>query len=72
MWGIGAGAAGWGSFVGSAAQAVTGIPSLAMPWVTVSSSLHGLVAAVALSLAFMPPESYRRFIAARAQTRSAH
>jgi hypothetical protein len=72
MWGIGAGAAGWGSFVGFAAQVITGVPSLEIPWVTISSSLHGLLAAVALSLAFLPPEAYRRFIAARAQTRSAH
>jgi len=72
MWGIGAGAAGWGSFVGSAAQAITGVPSLEIPWVAVSSSLHGLVAAVALSLAFLPPAAYRRFIAARAEIRTAH
>ena len=72
MWGIGAAAAGWGTFVGSVAQVITGVPSLQISWVTVSSSMHGLVAAVALSLAFLPPEAYRRFIAARAQTRSAH
>jgi hypothetical protein len=72
MWGIGAGAAGWGSFIGSAAQAIVGVPGLQIPWVTVSSSLHGLVAAVALSLAFLPPEAYRRFIAARAPAGAAH
>jgi hypothetical protein len=72
MWGIGAGAAGWGSFVGFVAQVISGVPSLQIPWVTVSSSLHGLVAAVALSLAFLPPEAYRRFIAARAEIDGAH
>lgn len=36
-----------------------------------SSSLHGLVAAVAMSLAFMPPEAYRRFVTSLAQPGSA-
>ena len=39
---------------------------LEIPWVTLSSSLHGLVAAVAMSFAFLPNESYRRYIAERA------
>jgi hypothetical protein len=51
-----------GSFIGVAAQVLTGVPIPEMSWVTVSSSLHGLVAAVAMSLAFMPPQAYRRFV----------
>lgn len=66
MWGVGAGAAGLGSLVGSVAQFATGLPSLEMPWVTVSSSLHGLVAAVALWFAFLPPARYRAWLAGRA------
>jgi hypothetical protein len=71
LWGIGAGAAGLGSFIGCAAQVIVGSPMLETSWVMASSSLHGMVAAVALSLAFMPPEAYRRFVSNRARARSA-
>jgi hypothetical protein len=66
LWGIGAGAAGIGSFIGIAAQLVTGATAGEASWVMVSSSLHGLVAAVALWLAFVPPAFYRRYIESRA------
>jgi hypothetical protein len=62
MWGIGAGAAGLGSFIGVAAQIATGTAGAQVSWAMVSSSLHGLIAAIALWLAFVPPTFYRRFI----------
>lgn len=52
-WGIGAGAAAVGSFVGTAAQMITGVGMLKLPWLTLSSSAHGLVAAIAIWLAFL-------------------
>jgi hypothetical protein len=66
LWGIGAGAAGLGSFIGIAAQVVGGAALGQASWVMVSSSLHGLVAAVALWFAFVPPAFYRRYIESRA------
>src|SRR5690606_30936279 len=66
LWGIGAGAAGLGSAIGTAVQLVSGRAPLEQSWVTMSSSLHGLVAAVALWLAFLPPAAYRRRVRARA------
>ena len=39
-----------------------------MPWVVASSSFHGFVAAVAIFLAFVPPEAYRRMLERRAGT----
>lgn len=62
LWGIGAGAAGVGSAIGVVAQLVTGRPPLDQAWVTMSSSLHGLVSASALWLAFVPPQAYRRWV----------
>jgi hypothetical protein len=66
LWGIGAGAAGVGSFIGIAAQIATGSSTGQIPWVMTSSSLHGLVAAIALWFAFVPPVFYRRYIQERA------
>jgi hypothetical protein len=66
LWGIGAGAAGIGTAVGFTAQLLIGRPPLEIPWVTLSSSMHGLVAAVAMWFAFLPTEAYRRFIEERA------
>jgi hypothetical protein len=71
LWGLGAGAAGVGSAVGIAAQLVTGRSPLELSWVMLSSSLHGLVAAVAMWLAFLPTRSYLRFIEARARRSAA-
>jgi hypothetical protein len=65
LWGIGAGAAGFGTAVGFTAQLIIGRPPLEIPWIMLSSSMHGLVAAVAMWLAFLPPASYRRFVAQR-------
>jgi hypothetical protein len=66
LWGVGAGAAGVGTAVGVTAQLLIGRPPLEIPWVTLSSSMHGLVAAVALWFAFLPTQAYRRFLVERA------
>lgn len=68
LWAIGAGAAGLGSAIGTGVQLVTGRPPLEQNWLTMSSSLHGLVSAVALWFAFLPPAAYRRWLRARQQT----
>ena len=70
LWGIGAGAAGLGTAIGTIAQLVTGLTPTQMPWITLSSSLHGLTAAVALWLAFVPNQTYLQFIEARARKRA--
>ena len=70
LWGIGAGAAGLGTAIGTIAQLITGLPPLQTPWITLSSSLHGLTAAVALWLAFVPNQAYLQFVEARARKRA--
>jgi hypothetical protein len=62
LWGIGAFAAGFGTLVGTVVQIVTGVPTTEEPWVLASSSAHGLVAALAMGLAFVPPAAYTRMI----------
>lgn len=57
-WGIGAGAAGLGTAIGTVASVITGAASMEMPWVVASSSAHGFVAAVAIFFAFLPPGWY--------------
>jgi hypothetical protein len=71
LWGVGAGAAGIGTCVGLIAQWHTGLAPIEMPWVMLSSSLHGMVAAVAMWLAFLPPVRYRRWVLERAGLTSA-
>jgi hypothetical protein len=66
LWGLGAGAAGVGTAVGGSMQWWTQLPPIEMPWVMLSSSLHGLVAAVAMWLAFVPTSRYTRWIWVRA------
>lgn len=58
LWGIAAGAAAVGSLIGTVVPMVLGVPQTALGWLTMSSSLHGLVAAVAMWLAFLPPRAY--------------
>ncbi len=70
LWGVGAGAAGVGSAIGVAAAIVLGQGNSQVPWVVMSSSMHGLVAAIALSLAFVPPASYLRWVRRNAVTAS--
>lgn len=62
MWGVGAGSAGAGTGVGVAAEIMTGVPTLQIPWVVSTSSAFGFAAAVAIYLAFVPPKRYVRFI----------
>lgn len=62
LWGVGIGAAAWGSLVGTVVPLVAGVPALDMPAVQLSSSLHGLAAAVAMWLAFLPPRRYLRWV----------
>jgi hypothetical protein len=70
LWGIGAGAAGVGSAVGGSVQWWTQLAPIELPWVMLSSSLHGLAAAVAMWLAFVPNAAYTRRIRARAAART--
>ncbi len=72
MWAIGAFAAGWGTAVGLVGQLVSGATTTDGGWVMVSSSLHGLVAAIAIALAFIPPAFYVRYIRSRAERNAAH
>jgi hypothetical protein len=67
LWGLGIGAAGLGSAISVTACAVTGQHMLAIPWVTISNSLHGFTAAVLMWVAFIPPGFYRRFVESRSQ-----
>lgn len=67
LWGVGAGAAGVGSLIGIVAQIASGGVRTQIPWVLASSSGHGLVAAVCMWLAFVPPAAWRRFVASRAR-----
>lgn len=68
LWGLGAGAAGIGSLVGVIGQLLSGRLPTESPGLMLSSSLHGLTAAVAMWLAFIPTQAYRRFILSRAPT----
>lgn len=65
LWGIAAGAAGLGTAVGVTFQLATGIPAAEVPGLLLSSSLHGMVAAVAMWLAFLPPTAYTSWLASR-------
>jgi hypothetical protein len=67
LWGLGIGAAGVGSAISVTAQAITGEYMLAVPWIMVSNSLHGLTAAVLMWVAFIPPGFYRRMVESRSQ-----
>ena len=66
MWGIGAGFAGAGTGIGVAAEIMTGVPTLQIPWVVSTSSAFGFIAAVSIYLAFVPPERYARYVQSRA------
>ncbi len=66
LWGLGAGFAGVGTGIGIAAEVILGIPALQIPWVVSTSSAFGFAAAVAIYLAFVPPQRYVGFIRARA------
>jgi len=65
-WGVGAGTAFLGSTLGTAVQAVTGVSVTAIPGLSLVISMHGLVSAVAMWLAFQPPAAYLRLVERRA------
>jgi hypothetical protein len=65
LWGIGAGAAGVGSLLGILVQLATGLTALEIPAVMASNSAFGFTAAVTMSLAFLPPAAYTRWIRSR-------
>ena len=62
LWGMGIGSAAWGSAVATLVPLFLGVPGFEIPWLQLSSSLHGLVAAVAMGLAFVPPRAYVAYI----------
>ena len=66
MWGVGAGFAGAGTGIGVAAEIMTGVPTLQIPWVISTSSAFGFIAAVSIYLAFIPPKRYVRYVRSRA------
>ena len=65
LWGLGAGAAFAGSLLGLAARALTGHGAAEFPILNLVLSLLGLVAAIAMWLAFLPTPAYLRFVEAR-------
>lgn len=66
LWGLGIGAAGLGCVISVSGQMITGHHMLEVPWITLSNSLHGFMAALLMWVAFLPPAFYRRFIESRA------
>jgi hypothetical protein len=67
LWGVGSGAAFFGSALGVTVAALTGMSANQIPSLNLIVSLHGLVAAIAMWFAFQPPAFYRRFIERRAR-----
>lgn len=71
LWAFGAGAAGLGTAIGTVASWLIGMPSLQIPWVVASSSAHGMAAAIAMWLAFLPPRAYTNWIRSNAAATAA-
>jgi hypothetical protein len=67
LWGAGSGAAFLGSALLVVVMIFSGFSAREIPIVNLIVSLHGLVAAVAMWLAFQPPASYLRFVEARSR-----
>ena len=70
LWGIAAAAAGFGTLVGLCAFSVMREAAMLEPWVLASSSAHGVVAALAMGLAFFPPRAYRAHFEQRSTRRA--
>jgi hypothetical protein len=66
LWGLGIGAAGVGTLVGSVWMWFGGAGVRELDGATLSNSLFGLVSAVCMWVAFLPPAAYRRWIEGRA------
>lgn len=60
VWGIGAAAAGIGSVLSVVAGTLYGAEALVDPGLLLLLSLHGMVAALCMWLAFLPPQAYLR------------
>jgi hypothetical protein len=69
LWGIGAGAASSGMAIGVVGSLATGLHIAEIPWVVAMASAFGLTAAVAMSLAFIPPAAYLRWVERTADAR---
>ena len=65
LWGLGIGAAFAGMLCGLATRVLTGQGSASFPLLNLGLSLLGLVAAIAMWLAFLPSPAYLRFVEAR-------
>jgi hypothetical protein len=65
LWGIGIGAAGVGSAVGSILMLLKGNAVRELDASTLSNSLFGLLSAVSMWVAFLPPAAWRRWLQAR-------
>ena len=65
LWGLGAGAAFSGSLLGLGTRALTGHGAAEFPTVNLVVSLLGLLAAIAMWLAFLPTPAYLRFVESR-------
>ncbi len=65
VWGLGAGAAGVGSLISTLVTLRVGPEAMLDPQLLRVLSLHGLLAAVCMWLAFLPPKVYTRFIGSR-------
>jgi hypothetical protein len=63
VWGIGAAAAGIGSVFSMVAGTLYGPDALVDPGLLLLLSLHGMVAALCMWLAFLPPQAYLRRVA---------
>ncbi|MGI9591305.1 MAG: hypothetical protein ACR2P8_08050 [Myxococcota bacterium] len=67
LWSLGSAFAFLGSSIGAGVIAATGFGSRLIPALALVLCAHGLLAAVAMWLAFLPPPRYRRWIERRSQ-----
>lgn len=67
LWGLGSGVAFLGSGIGAAVIALLGFGASRSPGLGLVLSVHGAIAAVAMWLAFLPPQHYRRWIERRSR-----
>jgi hypothetical protein len=71
LWGVGCSAAFLGACVGHTTRILTGGGVTEIPVLSLLVSLTGLVAAVSMWLAFLPPPAYRRAVETRARRAAA-